>query len=53
MELKIIQGNFIENETVIVSIDGKEVSRKVHYSKEAGDLFIWYKNNKYFYYEFQ
>ena len=53
MELKILQGRFIENETVKVLIDGKEISRKVHWSKEAGDLFIWYKNNRYFYYEFQ
>ena len=53
MELKIIQGRFVEGETVKVSVDGKEISRKVHWSKKAGDLFIWYKNNKYFYYEFQ
>ncbi len=53
MELKILKGNFTEGEKVTVSINGKEINRKVHYSKEAGDLFIWFKNNKYFYYEFQ
>lgn len=53
MELKILKGRFTEGEKVTVSINGIEISRKVHYSKEAGDLFIWFKNNRYFYCEFQ
>lgn len=53
MELKIVEGKFYEGEFVTVSIDGKVVKRRVYYSTTAGDLYIRYKNNLYFYYEFQ
>lgn len=52
-KLIIVEGHFLEGEKVTVSIDCDEVQRKVYYSKEAGDLFVLYKGNKYFYYEFQ
>lgn len=52
-KLLIVKGHFLEGEKVTVSIEGDEVQRKVYYSKEAGDLFIWYKRNRYFYCEFQ
>lgn len=51
-KLLILNGNFIENEKVTVSIDNKTITRRVYYCSTAGDLYIWYKNNKYFYYEF-
>jgi hypothetical protein len=52
MELKIIEGNFYQGEFVTVSVGGVKIKRKVHYSGMAGDLYIWYKNNMYFYSEF-
>lgn len=52
MELKIIKGNFIEGERVTLLIGEDKIERKVYYSKGAGDLYVMYKNNKYFYYEF-
>lgn len=48
----IIDGNFIEGEYVTVNINGNIVKRKVYYSKDAGDLYVWCKCRKYFYYEF-
>lgn len=48
----ILEGNFIEGEYTTVSIDGNEAKRKVYYDATAGDLFIWFKGNKYFYCEF-
>lgn len=50
--MKIIKENFIENEYVTIEINNNIITRKVYYSKEAGDLYILYKNNKYFYSEF-
>lgn len=50
-ELKTI-ANFYEGQFATISIDGKVIQRKVYYSKEAGDLFIWYKGKPYFLYEF-
>ncbi len=50
--LKIVRGNFYEGEKVKVIVNDNEIERKVHYSASAGDLYIVYKNNKYFYYEF-
>ena len=49
---EIVNGNFIEGEYVTVNINGNIVKRKVYYSKDAGDLYVWCKNRKYFYYEF-
>ena len=49
----IIDGDFIENSYVVVKIGKDKVKRKVYYSVEAGDLYIWYKGSKYFYCEFQ
>lgn len=52
MQMKIIKGNFIEGEYVsVIMFDGNTIRRKVYYDKTAGDLFIWYKGYKYFYYE--
>lgn len=48
----IIDGNFIEGEYVTVNINGNIVKRKVYYSKDAGDLYVWCKNRRYFYCEF-
>ena len=53
MKLKIIEGNFYQGEFVKVSIGSNVIKRKVHYSGMAGDLYVWYKNNMYFYSEFQ
>lgn len=50
--MKILEGNFIENEKVVINLDNKVIRRKVYYDAQAGDLYIMYKNNKYFYYEF-
>lgn len=50
---KIIEGNFIEGEFVIVEIDGKEFRRKVFYSNKWGDLIITVYGNEYAYSEFQ
>ena len=52
MELKIIEGDFIEGERVTVSIGGDVITRIVRWDSQAGDLSIVYKNRKYFYYEF-
>lgn len=51
--MKIIQGYFIEGEKVTIEISGTTITRRVYYDTQAGDLFIWFKNNKYFYYEFE
>ena len=48
----IVQDNFIEDEYVIVNIDGDVVRRKVYYSAEAKDLYVLHKGAKYFYSEF-
>lgn len=53
MELKIIGGKFYEGERVTVSINGEVITRKVHYSRDAGDLYIVFKNDRYFYGEFE
>lgn len=51
--MTIINGNFIESEYVTVNINGTVVTRKVYYSASAGDLYIVYKNHRYFYCEFK
>ena len=52
---------FIEGETIKLKVyeclkakeKGLNITRKVRYSKEAGDLYIWFKNKRYFYSEFK
>lgn len=51
--MKIINGRFIEGENVTVEVNGGTYTRKVRFSKDAGDLFVMIKNNKYFYSEFE
>lgn len=43
MKLEILSDNFYEGEFVTVVVDGKEITRKVYYSKIVGDLYINYK----------
>lgn len=53
MTMTIIENNFIEGEYVtVIMFDKSTIRRKVYYDSTAGDLFIWYKGRKYFYYEF-
>ena len=52
MKLAILSNNFYEGEFVKVSFDGKEVTRKVYYSAEVGDLYVMYKGLMYCLYEF-
>lgn len=49
----ILEGGFYEGEYVTVSMAGDIVKRKVWYDSFAGDLFIWYKNRRFFYYKFE
>lgn len=53
MKLEILSNNFYEGEFVTVVVEGKEVTRKVYYSKSVGDLYINYKGLPYFLYEFE
>ena len=48
--MKLIKGDFFEHQTITVEIDGKQVNRKVRYSRMDG-LYIVYQNKKYFQYE--
>lgn len=50
---KIIDGEFLEGQFVIVEIDGREFRRKVYYSHKWGDLVITVLGNEYAKYEFQ
>lgn len=50
---EILEGDFIEGCYVVVNIDGEITRRKVRWSKEAGDLYIYKDNNRYFYGEFK
>jgi hypothetical protein len=50
---KIIDGEFLEGQFVIVEIDGREFKRKVYYSHKWGDLVITVLGNEYAKYEFQ
>ena len=52
-EKRIIAGRFVEGEKVTVSINLDQITRKVYYSADEGDLYIWYKGEKHFYYEFE
>ena len=49
---EIIEGGFVEGEKVTVNIDGKIITRKVYWSGYSKDLYIVYKNARYFYSEF-
>ena len=48
--MKYISGNFLEDKSVTVEIDGKQITRKVKYNRADG-LYIIYQNRKYFEYE--
>ena len=50
---KIIEGEFLEGQFVVVEIDGKEFRRKVFYSTKWGDLIITVYGNEYAKYEFE
>lgn len=50
---KIIEGEFLEGQFVIVEIDGREFRRKAYYSHKWGDLVITVLGNEYAKYEFQ
>ena len=52
MEKKIIDGEFLEGQSVVVSIDGREFKRKPYYSAKWGDLVITVLGNEYAKYEF-
>ena len=49
---EIIEGGFVEGEKVTVNIDGNIITRKVYWSGYTKDLYIVYKNARYFYCEF-
>lgn len=53
IEKKIVDGEFLEGKTVVVSIDGREFKRKVYYSSKWGDLVITVLGNEYAKYEFE
>lgn len=50
---KVVDGEFLEGQFVIVEIDGREFRRKVYYSHKWGDLVITVLGNEYAKYEFQ
>lgn len=50
---RIVEGEFLEGQNVVVSIDGKEFRRKVWYSEKLGDLVITVLGNEYAKYEFE
>lgn len=50
MGFKLIKGEFSQNQIITVEIDGKQIERKVKYSRMDG-LYIIYQNRKYFEYE--
>ena len=51
-KLELLDGSFYEGETVKVAINGKTISRKVHYDAQAGSLYITCDGSRYFEYEF-
>ena len=53
MDKVIVDGDFLEGETVIVRIDGREFKRKPYYSAKWGDLVITVLGNEYAKYEFK
>jgi hypothetical protein len=52
IEKKIVDGEFLEGQSVVVSIDGREFKRKPYYSAKWGDLVITVLGNEYAKYEF-
>ena len=50
---RIVSGEFLEGQFVVVEIDGKEFRRKVFYSTKWGDLIITVYGNEYAKYEFE
>lgn len=53
IEKYIVDGDFLEGQSVVVSIDGREFKRKPYYSKKWGDLVITVLGNEYAKYEFK
>jgi hypothetical protein len=53
IDKKIIDGEFFEGKTVVVSIDGREFKRKVYKSSKLNDLAITVFNNEYGKFEFK
>lgn len=53
IEKKIVDGEFLEGQSVVVSIDGREFKRKPYYSAKWGDLVITVLGNEYAKYEFK
>lgn len=49
----IVDGEFLEGQSVVVSIDGREFKRKVYYSSKWHDLVITVLGNEYAKYEFK
>ena len=47
IQKNIVDGEFIEGQFVVVSIDGREFRRKVHHSTHLGELAITVFNNEY------
>ena len=48
--MKLIKGNFYQDELITVEIDGKQIERKVRFNRMDG-LYVIYQNKKYFHYE--
>lgn len=48
MKLRLVEGNFYENEIVTLEIDGKQIKRKVKFDNFWKDLYVTYKNCKYY-----
>lgn len=53
MDKYIVDGDFLEGQSVVVSIDGREFKRKPYYSAKWGDLVITILGNEYAKYEFK
>ena len=53
IDKRIVDGEFLEGQSVIVSIDGREFKRKPYYSAKWGDLVITVLGNEYAKYEFR
>lgn len=53
IDKRIVDGEFLEGKTVVVSIDGREFKRKPYYSAKWGDLVITVLGNEYAKYEFK
>lgn len=53
IDKRIVDGEFLEGKTVVVSIDGREFKRKPYYSAKWGDLVITVLGNEYAKYEFE